>query len=208
MADSTLVVDLDSLDASLVQETVTIDPNADPFAAPPPPPDGIHRFKIKVIKDSWEQRKTKKDQPFLMCRVQGNCVAEGEKFNNLAVFDNVNTIVFDGKSRIAGIVKAAGGQVPAQTNYQELAKLLASTLAGEPIVKIRGRWIAQEKTGEQKNGKDVYKTFATGQRAFPPKKDADGNLIPGEYSAVVTGPKSGEEVKAQFEILEYLPDVG
>lgn len=215
MAEGTsLAVDLDSLDASLFQEEVFIDPNVDPFASPPPPPDGTHRAKLKLLKDGdsyWQLKKIGKGKkgegtPFLAGRIQANVVAEGERHNNLAAFDNVNTLVFDGKSRIAGIVAAAGGQkLGGKVSPPDQAAALEKALAGEPIVKIRGRWTASEKLPDE-----TYSTFLRGMKAFPPRKirDEEGNeqIVPGEYNHVVTGPKTGADVTAQFEILEYLVD--
>jgi hypothetical protein len=210
---TSLVVDLDSLDETLVQEEVFIDPNADPFASPPPPPDGTHRFKLKIQKDSWKSGKTKKGTPqdYLSCKVQANVVAEGEKWNNLTAFDGfVSTLVYDGKSRMAGILKAVGSPIEGNINRVALAKAFRAALAGEPICRIRGRWNASEnvaKPGEDK----VYKSFLTGIRNFPQKERTNPETgekepIPGEYDHVVRGPVSGEDVAAQFEILEYLPD--
>lgn len=209
---TSLVVDLDSLDETLVQEEVFIDPNADPFASPPPPPDGTHRFKIKIQKDSWKSGKTKKQgTEYLSCKVQANCVAEGEKYNNLTAFDSfVSTLTYDGKNRQAGILKALGVVVSGNVNRVALAKEFRSALAGEPICKIRGRWAVSEniaKPGEDK----VYKTFISGMRQFPPRtvrnpETGVDEVVPGEYNHVVRGPVSGEDCAAQFEILEYLPD--
>ena len=201
-----LVVDLDSLDSSTTQEEVAIDSNADPFQSPPPPPDGVHRFKLKLGKE-WKQDVTSKNKiTYLSNQLTAQCVAEGESYNNMCAFDFVNTLVFDGKSRMAAIIKFAGGTVPERITFTDLAKLYRDTLAGEPIVKIRGRWKAQEKNPSPSGPNDKYVTVQAGMRNFPPLKDADGKAIPGKYSHIVEGKLTKEPVAAKFDIQEYLFD--
>lgn len=197
-----LVVDLDALDLQTAPEEVNVDTNLDAFSSPPPPPDGIHRFKLFVGKE-WKKAETQKTNTvYLSNQLTAKCVAEGESFNNMCGFDFVNTLVFEGKSRMGAIIKFAGGEVPSSITFDALAKLYRDTLAPEPIVKIRGRWKAQEKNPE--DGK--YVTVCAGMRNFPPLKDAEGKIIPGKFNHVVMGPKSKEMVSAKFEIQEYYFD--
>lgn len=197
-----LVVDLDALDLKTAPESVEVDTSLDAFSGPPPAPDGIHRFKLFPGKE-WKLGYTQKtNTAYLSTQIMGKCVAEGESYNNTTTFDFVNTLVFDGKSRMAAIIHLAGGTVPEKVTFEELAKLFRDTLAQEPILKIRGRWKAQEKNPE--DGK--YVNVQAGMRNFPPLKGPDGNAIPGKYNHMVQGPKSKEVVAAKFEIQEYLAD--
>ncbi len=200
-----LVVDLDALDLQFSPEAVDIDPNADPFSAPPPPPDGTHRFKLKLGKE-WKLGLTKNNVNFLSNQLTAQCIAEGESFNNICAFDRVNTLVFDGKSYMAGILKACKIEVPTSISFDALAKLYRDTLATEPIVKCRGRWKAQEKNPAPTGPKDQYVTVQAGMKNFPPLKDGEGKVIPGRFNHVVEGPKSKELCTAKFEIQEYLAD--
>lgn len=206
-------VNLDDLDGSLVQEVVVINPDANPFAAPPPPDDGTHRVRLTVVDDSWEHSETKPNKSgvstaFIKFKLSGQIIAEGSKNNNKRVFDSVNTLVFDGKSRLAGILVAALGGTPeakatvgSVKNYVDLAKLAKRVLSGEPIVRVVTKWRAQRKVEETSK----YETVLSGQKNFPRVNPADPNS---EYNPVLQDKKSGSEIRANAEIQEYLPDVG
>lgn len=200
-------IDLESLDGSVVQETITIDGDVNPLAAPAPVDDGTHRAKLIFKDDSVEQKEIQrganKGKPFINMQFSAQVLEEGTRNNNKRVFGRVNTLVFDGKSEMAYIIRMALGDTPearqyitSLNNYVDLAKAFKQVLSGEPAVGITTQWVASRKV-EDKNGNTVYEVFIRGQKNFPP----DGN---GGWQHVVIDKKTGQEVSAQVEIKAYL----
>ena len=219
--DNSTKIDLDSLDETLVQEVVEINPDANPLEAPPPIDDGVHRVKLSIMDSGWQHSETKEDKSgnkraFLKTRIMGVVLAEGTSNNNKRVFDNVNTLVFDGKCRMAYILISAlqfdGKMTEAEakekvgkiTNYVELSKAFAACLAGEPVVKVPTKWTAQRKlAGEGKGGSDKYETIKSGQRNFPPVNPKDPSK---GFMHVIHDSKTDSDVAAQAVIQDYFPD--
>ena len=201
-------VDLDTVDASLVEELITISADANPMEAPAPIGDGVHRVKL-VGANEWFQSETKpkgNNEPttFFKTQFNGIVVSEDPKENNKRVFGRVNTLTFDGKNEMAYIMlQILGGKDNAEarayveglTNIRDLATAFKQAIAGEPIIKISTKWVAQYKTEE--GGKDVYKTYLSGQANFP--------KVNGVPQHVVNAPRIGEVV-AQAQIQDYFPD--
>jgi hypothetical protein len=214
----TQVLDLDMIDTALLPEDIEINPDANPFAAPPPPDDGTHRVKLAVVDNSFEHSQTRPDnngnrRAFIKFKVTGTILDEGSKNNNKRVFDNVNTLTFDGKSYLGGILIAALGgtpeakaQIGAIKNYVELAKAAKRILAGEPIVRVVTKWVAQRKiTDASGKEKDKYEVVKSGQKSFAKINPADPNS---DHNPVFFDSKTGTEVKAQAVVQEYMPDAG
>lgn len=202
-------VDLDTVDANLVEENITISADANPMEAPAPVNDGVHRVKL-VGATEWFQSETvpKKSggEPttFFKTQFSGIIVSDDPKENNKRVFGRVNTLTFDGKNEMAYIMlQILGGKdnpearkyVEGLTNIRDLATAFKQALAGEPIIKLSTKWVAQYKVEE--GGKDVYKTYLSGQANFP--------KVGGVPQHVVNAPRIGEVV-AQAQIQDYFPD--
>ncbi len=215
MSQTDFKVDLDSLDGNLIQEEIQINSDINPLEAPPPVADGVHRFKLILQNDSWEKRETKENKQgnkttFIMVKFSAACVEEGSQDNNKRVFNIVNTLVFDGKSEMAYIIKMALGNTPEAKayveglkNYADLAKAFRDVLASEPIIKIQTKWVAQRKVTEE-GKKDKYETVLSGQRNFPPVDPKD--LSKG-FRHIIVDPKTRTEVAAQAVIQDYFADV-
>ena len=201
-------VDLDTVDASLVEESITISADANPLEAPAPIGDGVHRVKL-VGATEWFQSETKpkgNNEPttFFKTQFNGIVVSDDPKENNKRVFGRVNTLTFDGKNEMAYIMlQILGGKDNAEarayveglTNIRDLATAFKQAIAGEPIIKLSTKWVAQYKTEE--GGKEVYKTYLSGQANFP--------KVNGVPQHVVNAPRIGEVV-AQAQIQDYFPD--
>lgn len=193
---------LDLNEISLVdEEPIEIDPEADAFATPAPPPDGTHLVKLKLFRQGsgdsgFTIAKDKNDNEYIQARLEARIVAEGQKYDNAPVFDRVNTIIMQstGTCSMAGVLRALKVPVPSRVSKRDLARTLATALEGEPLVKIETQWQIRE---EQSDGK--WKTVLKGMKKFPPKKDGQGNVIPGEHEHVVDGNA------AQATVLRYLP---
>lgn len=201
-------VDLDNIDSSLVEESITLNPDANPMEAAPPVDDGTWRVKLTGA-DDWTNKDTKPNKSgestsYLATQFSGIVIAEGTPNNNKRVFGRVNTLVFDGKSEMAYILlqiyggKAnpeARAKVEALKNYVDLAKAFRNAVAGEPIIRVATKWVARYNAGT-KEAPD-YKVAQSGQKTFP--SNGAGGHVP-----VVTVKGFGE-VRAQAEIQDYFP---
>jgi len=202
-------VDLDSLDSSMVQETIDINPDVNPMEAPPPVDDGTHRVKLMGA-DDWKPGDTKPNKngestTYLSTKFSGAVIAEGTKNNNKRVFAYANTLVFDGKSVMAYILlqiyggknsPEARAKVEALKNFVDLAKAFRAAIAAEPIIQVSTKWAARYNAGTKE--KPDYKTAKSGQNNFP-SDNAGGKLH------VINVPGYGD-VAAQAEIQDYFPD--
>lgn len=201
-------VDLDNIDSSLVEESISLNPDANPMEAIPPVDDGTWRVKLTGA-DDWTNKDTKPNKSgestsYLATQFSGIVIAEGTPNNNKRVFGRVNTLVFDGKSEMAYILlqiyggktnPEARAKVEALKNYVDLAKAFRAAIAGEPIIRVATKWTARYNAGTKEAPE--YKTALSGQKQFP--TDGKGGHIP----VVVVG-KFGE-VRAGAEIQEYFP---
>jgi hypothetical protein len=202
-------VDLDSLDSSMVAEEIELNPDANPMEGPPPIDDGVHRVKLYLSPD-WEQKETKPNKAgekrtYFATKFSAGVVSEDSN-NNRRVFERVNTLVFDGKNPMAYIIlQILGGAKNAQarafveslTTPLALAKAFREALAGEPIIKVSTKWVAQYNDGTPEAPK--YKTALSGQKNFPKVPGSD------RYNHVINIKGTGE-VAAQAKIQDYFPD--
>lgn len=209
-------VDLDSLDANLVEETIEINVEANPMEEPPPVEDGTWRAKVLIQDDSWEHRETKENKSgnktaYLSCKGSFQILDEGGKNNNKRVFISfLSTLVFDGKCEMAYLlIQMLGGtqdakmEVSGIKNYVQLAKRFKEVAAGEPIIRVSTKWVAQYQDGvDEKNGKNKYKVAVSGMKNFPPIPGSN----PPAYRHIFNHRQSGQEVKARAEIQDYFPD--
>ncbi len=188
------------------EEPLNINPEADAFASFAPPPDKTHIAKLKLAtggnSPAIQTGKDKNGRPFVMFAIEARIVAEGEPYNNAAVFDRVSTVVMQstGTCRMAGVLQALKVPVPRDMTAVQMAKQLAAVLEGEPLIKIETQWQAREQVDD-----DTWKTVVRGMKRFPQKRDKDGNTIPGEYEHVIESPKTGATLDARAVILRYLP---
>jgi hypothetical protein len=201
-------VDLDSIDSSLVEESIVLNPDANPMEAPPPVDDGTWRIKLTGA-DDWTNKDTKPNKngestSYLATQFSGIVIAEGTKNNNKRVFGRVNTLVFDGKSEMAYILlQIYGGKASAEArakvealkNYVDLAKAFRAAVAGEPIIRVSTKWVARYNAGT-KEAPD-YKVALSGQSNFP--SDNAGGRVP------VVQVRGVGDVRAQAEIQDYFP---
>src|SRR5206468_961864 len=119
-----------------------------------------------------------------MGAIEARIVAPGERWDDNPVFDNASTMVMQssGTSRVVGILKAIGAEVPTRGGHEVFARALDAELAKEPEVQITIKWEGYCSTDEV--------TVAKGAKAFPP----DGQ---GGHKGVMECPKCHGEVSAQ-----------
>lgn len=210
MAEESFEVDLDLLDDAAVEEEIDINTEVNPLDEPNPVEDGVHRVKVIAATNgawqakSWTDKKSGEEHPFLVAKFSLQVLDEGVDFNKRIFPTAITTIAFDGKNEMAYILlniyggdDAAKARIKTLNNYVKLGKAFKEALAGEPIVRVTTKWVAQYKTGEQKKGKDVYRTALSGMRNF--KKRPDGTFDPNTVT-------KGSEVRARAEVIAYGPD--
>lgn len=202
-------VDLDSIDSSLIEENIQLNPDVNPMEAPPPVDDGTWRVKL-VGADDWVNKDTKPNSrtgestSYLATQFSGIVIAEGTKNNNKRVFGRVNTLSFDGKSEMGYILLQIWGgkespearaKYEAIKNYVELAKAFQKAIAGEPIIRVSTKWVARYNAGT-KDAPD-YKVALSGQSNFP--TDGKGGRLH------VFNVKGFGDCGAQAQIQDYFP---
>jgi len=181
-------VDVNTLELS---EQLDIEAGVDAFAPMVPPPDGIYLASLRLGRDGWKQGQSKSGQTFLMAAVDAVIAADGALYDGQVVFDNASTMVMrSGRSRVDGILEAAGRPIHGSITVSNLAKLFNSFLAGDPQVKVETKWRAYCAA--------CNRTVKSGSKSFP----INGK---GQPSPVVECPQCHAEVTAQAKIVRYLP---
>lgn len=184
---------LNDLDQMPDVEMEGFDPEADPFAAPPPPDDGKYLVRLRLQEGKLPKKGTdKNDRDFYSVSLEARIVKPGNAFDNRPLFDNVNTVLFNKTTKVAGILRLLGIE-PSSSGARQVVQL-AKALEGEGReIGVKTRWTAQYKNPDGKY-EDIVKG---GQRNFP--------MIPGSdrHAHVVESP-DGQDVAAQAKIIAYL----
>lgn len=201
-------VDINNL--QLAEEEMEIDTDADPFAFPPPVPDGTHRAKLKGS-GKWKAYPKKDDVTalgYLATAIEARLIDDGQPWDNNVVFDNfVSTSIMQssGTCRVAGVLKVLGVVVPNRTSHAELARMLNDALAGEPIVQIKTQWEGYCGTCSGKKDR-VGNVVLRGMGRFPLAKDSEGNPTD-RHDHEIECPKDGTLLRTSARIQKYLSDV-
>ena len=157
-----------------------VDPEKDAFAAPPPPPDDTYVAKLSLGPKKFMTGTAKSGANYVMAQIMAKIVDEGKRTNNQVVFANESDMVFNGTSRISGILAVLGFK--AKRDYQtrrEMIELLGTALATEPLAQIKTRWELSAETGvNPATGKKVYETILKGMKNFPVNEDGSYNPSP------------------------------
>ena len=199
---------VDIFDQSLATEELDINPEANAFALPPPPPESGNPYRVKLKRGTkgWMQYPSKNGRPgYLATDIEARIVAPGvEGIDDRPLFDNfASTMVMQSThtSRIAGILKAiydTRGQneaVPAHTSHLELSRLLQAEFDREAEV---GVWIQWSAFCESCSSPDK-RVEIRGEKRFPMNADKTGHLGEIEH-----GP-CGSVISAQARIMRYVP---
>lgn len=178
---------------SQIEEQVEMDPEADAFSFPAPPPDGVYEVRMQPSDQGWERRYSKKlNKHYLQIGLELRIVDPGGEFDDKPIFDNASDIVMQGTRicRIAGILKALGEAIPSKTTNIELCRKFEEVLATNPSLRIKTRW--------EGYSKDQEKTVKRGMASFP--KNAEGKPL-----HVFEDPNTKEEITANVRIQRYMP---
>jgi hypothetical protein len=183
---------IDINDLSLEAETLELDPTADAFQLPAPPPDGRYRVRLKLGERGFERPfSEKKKKRYITAHIEARIVAPGLRWDNVPLFDQATTLIMDssGTCRMAGLLAALGEVVSARMEDTEMGRALNKHLAGEHTCDAVTQWEAY--------CKDCAKTVLRNERNFP----SDGK---GGHKHVVECRNCGNEVTAQARVQRYL----
>jgi hypothetical protein len=183
---------LEQLEQETGEQIEGFEPTADPFAGPPPVPDGEYVVTLSLgDKEAITKRTSgKSGKDYYQVRVVAKIVDPTGKVDGRYVFDRVNTVIFGNSrsTRVAGVLQALG--IMAQPSDAVQAAQLAKALKGSPQCRIKTRWETQCKNGEGK-----YITLFKGQKNHPVLED-------GSHSFTTTTPE-GDDVNAQVVVVNY-----
>ena len=195
---------VDLNDLSLIDESVTINPDADAFAGPPPPDDGEHRVKLSLgtggVTGGTISRGESKGKPWYQIHIQGK-IQPGDPFEGRLTFNRASTMVFNGTSEVVGILKAVGETVSVRESTLDLLRRLKARLDSEPEVIQKTQWTAYcadckaEFDTNPKKGKKGG-IVLRGQNRFP----QNGN---GKHNHQIECPNCGSLVTAGCEVVAY-----
>lgn len=139
----------------------------------------------------WAQREDGNGNKYLSTRIAAR-ILDGPFANRLVYDGLVSTMVFDGTTKVAKIIKAVGGDVKGLRSSGDLARKLSQSLPGRARIRVQVR--AQEK--------DVKKAFLKSERDFPQRDDGTPDF---DKVAQMEGPEHGDQVYVRSEITAYMP---
>lgn len=149
---------IDLNDPALLSESLDVNPDADAYASPPPPPDGVYRVKLKQIdvKDGngnavrFRAAKAPKDgQVYVNTAIEARIIdAQTGKYDNIPLYDYwVGTYRNrDGSTKLTTILNKLGVAIPRGASHKSLMDLFLQTLAGEPEIEVETAWEASCQT--------------------------------------------------------------
>ena len=182
MEDTNKNLDINQILGMLPDEDMPleVDPEKDAFAAPPPPPDDWYTAKLTLGPKKFMTGTSQKGVNYVMAQVMARIIADGQRANNQVVFANESDMVFNGTSRISGILGVLGYK--AKADYQtrrEMLDLFAGALSSEPICDVKTRWELSVPVGTNPaTGKAIYETVLKGMKNFPVNDDGTHNPAP------------------------------
>ena len=198
----------EELMASLDDSPQEVVSGANPFVAPPPPPDGVHMFRIKLPEGRWLSTGTSaKGLNWFNINLDLTCEAEGEIYNGLHSYPMISGMISrSGTSEAISFVERTFGAVAGRDfvpSNKGVVQFIKDSAEGA-LCRAKTEWQLSVQEGVRKNGKPDYKVKVRGMKNFPPLLDAAGNPVLD---------KQGNQVynhitdlgAARAEVVEFLP---
>lgn len=197
---------VDIFDQSLATEEVDINPEANFFQFPPPPPESgnPYRVKLKRGQKGWQQYPGKNGKSgYLASDIEARIIAPGDdKLDDKPLFDNfASTMVMQSThmSKVGGVLKAIyetrnqGETLSGHTSHKELAQALQSEFDKESEVGVVIQWEAYCEACST----DEKRVVVRGEKRFPQLED-------GSHSGELTHGPCGSTLSAQAKIVRYV----
>lgn len=208
------MVPIDPNDPRLTSEVLTINPDADAYAVPPPLPDGKWRAKAKQvdIKDDkgqlqryavFSRAKMEGGKPFFATNVEFSVIDHSGSFDGVKLTEYWIKTMVDarkGTSQAATLTAKLGGKPLAQATQKATIDLLLTTLAAEPELIIETAWSAECQTCQdaaKKRGDRAPRPFRVGMHRFPATR------TPGQHDPTDGCPTCKSQVRAQPRIVGF-----
>lgn len=141
---------IDINDPQLTSEDLTINPEGDAYAAPPPLPDGVWRAKLKAldVKDAkgnqahFTVKVDRNGKPYLFTALEARVIDLSGKFDGIGVYDRwvATMLMRDGSTGASTVLFKLGKPAPARASHRVIMDALLKALAGEPEVGIETSW--------------------------------------------------------------------
>ena len=190
---------IDINDPAFTSEDLSVNPDADAYAQPAPPPDGKYRVKLKLARKrvgseekdyigaKWGQKNL---QMVLVTGVEAAIIDPSGKYDGLKAYDfNVSTFVGrDNATKVNSVLSklrkpdgklwySPGQKMPPAAWMQ----LLVQALAGEPEAGIETQWeYSCEQCGKDAKAKgEAYPRSIMGMHKFPAEVDK-GKIAAGQ----------------------------
>jgi hypothetical protein len=136
------ILTLDQLADEPEEEIDGFDPEADPFAGPPPVDDGKYLVKLTLNEKRPVEKKPRTDGLGNYFRIGVVAVIQdpGGKFDGRMLFDDASTLPFgnSGSTRVAGILKALNVKPLPSASGQALQ--LCKALEAGPAATVKTQW--------------------------------------------------------------------
>lgn len=214
--------------ALLMQDATGGDPTLSAYAAPPPPPTGFYRVKLKRldVKDKKTSQLVafnlypEKNKGVIVLLPNGNpkmyfaMAVEhkilGGQFDNVTVYDRFLKSQVDrhGRCPVLNLLHGLKVQIPKTYNMKTLIDLVTKALASEPEVDAELDWSASLSQDDQERiekaqmiNKDIKKPFdIQGMHRFP---QVDGKFLPHIEKEIADFGKV--TMNAQAKVIGYFP---
>lgn len=155
--------------------------------------DGIYNVEVDFAEQDPQKRWSKRTGDrgdYFSTRLAAR-ILDGPYANRLVYDGFVSTMVFDGTTKVAKVIKAVGGEVRGANSSVEQARRLSQLLPAR--ARVRVKVTAQEE--------DVKKAFYKSEKQFPEKEDGTPDF---EKVAQSEGPEHGGQVFVRSEIAGYM----
>lgn len=192
-------------DPELLLQEVSGDSSLDPYATPPPVPDGTYRAKLKQIdvKDAQGQPArlamrqemkypgggapgipevlpSGKPKMYLQTAIEATILQPGGRFDNIKVYDRFFDSRTDrnGANKMLHLLSVLKIATPKPLNGKTLSDAVLKALAGEPEVDIQTQWEGQPSQDDSKviKEKGARAPRIKGMHRFPQVTGADGKI--------------------------------
>lgn len=187
---------LDPNDPRLISEELNVNPEADAYAQPAPPPDADYRAKLKLArpKDAqgqevdylpklWGAGGGKAGQAVFVTGLEASIIDPSGKYDGLKSYDfNVSTFIGrDNATKVGTILnklRRPDGKPWTDKHTRGNAKfwidLLVKALAGEPEIGITTawEWSCADCGKAAKASGNAYPRSVVGMHKFPPEQDS------------------------------------
>lgn len=210
-SEPTQLIDIN--DPRLTSESLTLNPDADAYAVPPPVSDGKWRAKAKQVDinddkkqpqrfAAFSRAKMANGKPFLATNIEFQVIDHSGKHDGVKLTEYwVKTLLDErkGTSQAATMIHKLGGKVPPTATQKQTMDLLLQTLAAEPELVIEVAWSAECQTCQEtakKKGDRAPKPFLAGMHRFPQGRN-------GEKDPIVGCPVCKSQVRAQPRIVGF-----